>query len=253
MNYTYDGTFEGFLSLIYYLFEIKSYKVNIEREDKKNLFQGEYIETSNEKSKRVYSKLLKVITAYELESIYTAFLSERYGIENTIFSYIIRVIKNKKSLARDYSSEIEIINKVSYKICRESHKFKGFIRFRKLIDGTYYSIIKPEGNVLPLIQEHFEERFSDQNFIIHDITRGVALVYLKEERRSYTSKLTEPNKELLEYQEDSRYLHNEESGYIDLWRTFFESISIEGRKNPRCQRNFMPQKYWENMVEVNKK
>ena len=32
---------------------------------------------------------------------------------------------------------------------------------------------------------------------------------------------------------------------------FFKTISIKERKNPRCQMQFMPKKYWKNLLEVN--
>ena len=38
--------------------------------------------------------------------------------------------------------------------------------------------------------------------------------------------------------------------YEDLWLTFFKTIAIKERENKTVQRNFMPKKYWENIIEV---
>ena len=37
--------------------------------------------------------------------------------------------------------------------------------------------------------------------------------------------------------------------YVDMWKTFFETISIEERRNPRCQRNMLPLRYRKYMTE----
>ena len=38
-------------------------------------------------------------------------------------------------------------------------------------------------------------------------------------------------------------------GYRDLWKTFYQAIAIEERKNPKLQRNMMPLRYREYMTE----
>ena len=37
--------------------------------------------------------------------------------------------------------------------------------------------------------------------------------------------------------------------YQELWKMFFKKISIKERKNPRCQMQFMPKKYWKDLIE----
>ena len=36
----------------------------------------------------------------------------------------------------------------------------------------------------------------------------------------------------------------------DLWKLFYKTIGISMRKNDKCRMNFMPKKYWKNIVEV---
>ena len=36
----------------------------------------------------------------------------------------------------------------------------------------------------------------------------------------------------------------------DLWKSFYNTIGIKGRKNDRCRMNFMPKKYWKYILEV---
>jgi len=253
MNYTYDGTFEGLLSVVFTVFEKRDSRAVIEKKRDGALFGGIYVDTDISKAERVYKKLCRVAGQKEANRLYTAFLSERSGIENTLLAYIRGVIEEKSSIERIYMDAVVEVERFSLRVVREAHRFKGFVRFRRLSDDTYYAIIEPECNVLPLVESHFTERFSDQNFVIHDMGREAALVYSKDNRKGYIARLTDINEELISYSSESTLLHTEEERYIDLWRGYFEAVSIEGRKNLRCQQNFMPKKYWKNLTEVNMK
>ncbi|MEN6391847.1 MAG: DUF4130 domain-containing protein, partial [Syntrophomonas sp.] len=48
----------------------------------------------------------------------------------------------------------------------------------------------------------------------------------------------------LELEEDEQY-------YQRLWKQYYESIAIISRKNPRLQKQFMPERYWKHLVEKN--
>ena len=45
--------------------------------------------------------------------------------------------------------------------------------------------------------------------------------------------------------------NSNEDEYEKMWKTFIKAVTIKERKNLRCQRNFMPKKYWKNLLEVN--
>ena len=42
----------------------------------------------------------------------------------------------------------------------------------------------------------------------------------------------------------------EEQHFQKLWKTFFNTISIKERTNPRCQMQYMPKKYWKDLIEM---
>ena len=58
---------------------------------------------------------------------------------------------------------------------------KQFLRFQKAKDGTYLGVIQPDHNVLPLIIDHFKDRFNDQSFLIFDARRRYGFYYDKED------------------------------------------------------------------------
>ena len=37
--------------------------------------------------------------------------------------------------------------------------------------------------------------------------------------------------------------------YRKLWRSFYDTIAIEGRYNPKCRLTHMPKRYWNMMTE----
>ena len=48
-------------------------------------------------------------------------------------------------------------------------------------------------------------------------------------------------------------IDDNEKNTQDLWITFFNTIGIKERKNSKCQMNFMPKKYWSNIIEMEDK
>ncbi len=251
MNYTYDGTFFGFLSLVYYLFEKKEFRISIKKNDNYSLFNESFIETNIDNGEKVLEKLTSLLGKTKVNKIFSAFLSEEMGVEDILFSYIKKSLKLGKKIDTTYIFEVERVERFSSRALHEAHKFKGFVRFRRLKDDTYYAIIEPTHNVIPLLADHFINRFAKEKFVIHDTSRKIALMYNPMKKEKRIIKIKEEIRELLDYKVDSKYLHEEEKAYISLWKGYFDSVSIESRENSKCQRNFMPKKYWKNLVEVN--
>lgn len=76
------------------------------------------------------------------------------------------------------------------------------------------------------------------NFIIHDKNRQLCFIYNCKEYRIIRSKdIKIPS------------VTSEEKAYQELWKLFFKTISIRERKNPRCQMQYMPKKYWKDLIE----
>ena len=45
-------------------------------------------------------------------------------------------------------------------------------------------------------------------------------------------------------------LSDNEKDIEQLWKTFFKTIAIKERKNKKAQMNFMPKRYWKDMIEM---
>ena len=120
----------------------------------------------------------------------------------------------------------------------ECHKFKGLLRFQEISDNLCYASIHPDNNILEPIGHHFINRLSSINFIIHDKNRNICFVYNNKNYKIINGT----------YINIPEFTENEKM-YQELWKMFFKTIYIKERKNPRCQMQFMPKKYWKDLIE----
>lgn len=243
MNYyIYDGSFPGFLTVIYEVFYSKESPDQIVTgEDfQPNLFANKIkIETDLEKSDCVYESIKNKISTQSLKKIYNTYLSEEEKVELIIYRYLVLGFKIGKKIDRHFSHDIvDELNRISRRVNKEKHLILGLLRFKKLCGDIFYAPFEPDFNILALIAPHFARRLSDQRWIIHDRKRCLATVYNRKEW--VLTEMKEPIN--IQYSEDESY-------YQQLWQGFFNSIAIENRKNPRLQRQFMPKRYWKYLVE----
>ncbi|MEO6289161.1 MAG: TIGR03915 family putative DNA repair protein [Ginsengibacter sp.] len=247
---TYDGSFEGFLTAV---FEVYEYKINqpsicSEGANTGSLF-GKIHEaiTSREKSKRVFEKISDRLGHKGLSELRKTFLSEIKDIENVLFRYIAYALQSKNYIASDYSHpDVLLVHQTNKKVHREKHRMEAFVRFQCTKDQLYYAIIQPDYNVLPLISNHFEKRYADQRWLIYDIRRKYGLYYdlNKVDEVSMTFEIDLNNKETLETIFDEK-----EELYQALWQQYFQSVNIKARKNMKLHIRHMPKRYWKYLVE----
>lgn len=240
--YLYDGTLEGFLTVVFLCFKEKILPKLIIEEKKYiiNLFENyKNIETDYKKADRVINGIKK-ISEYSLYNVYTSFLSNKENKENMILEYIINLFSfgEKVNYMRNINAILEVEN-MTRTVKREAHRFKGFVRFTELDNNILYSKIEPDNDVIEIVSNHFKNRLKNEYWIIQDTKHNKLSLYNKKEIMIiHTDNLIEDN------------LKIKESEYEKLWMCFYENINIKERKNLRCQRNFMPKKYWKNILEV---
>ena len=127
---------------------------------------------------------------------------------------------------------------------------KQFIRFQKAMDGTYLAVVSPDHNVLPLITDHFSDRFNDQPWLIYDAKRHYGFYYdgRKVIRVTFEDESSVPFN-LANGKLNAEVLSHDDQLFQDLWRTYFKAICIKERMNPRKQLQDMPRRYWKYMTE----
>ncbi len=242
VNYFYDGTFEGLLTAVYeayYRHEAPSHINSTTSIQQSLLDTNVHITTDEEKASKVYKSIREKISYQALKNIYHAYLSEIYDIEAHILQYIRLGFKEGKNVDLYLSDDrVLAIHAAARKVMHEQHLMLGILRFKQLENNVYYAKYSPDHNVTTLISSHFIKRFSDQNWIIHDLKRKYAAVF---DRNSCI--FVDLDEQLQTGCSDNGY------NYEELWKNYFTNICIKERVNPKLHRRNMPARYWKFLTE----
>jgi len=241
--YIYDGTFPGLLTAIYEAFYQKEKPGQILKEwdYSKNLFsQPIYISSDDDKADKVLNAIKDKISFAALNRVYYAFLSEMDNAETIAYNYLKLGFKMGKYVDGNHSDEnVSKLHEICKKVGFEKHRMLGLIRFRLIKEDIFYAPMELDHNIITLIAPHFAKRMSDQNWIIHDVKRKIAIVYNQTEWVMTELEVIQ-----------NLPINEEEYLYQKVWKTYFDKIAIKERKNPKLQRSFMPFRYWKHLVEV---
>ena len=112
----YDGTFNGFLTAIFEVFEYKYSDAKIVKENTyhTSIFGNDHIvETNKDKALRVWKGIVKYAQKQTAEQLYHAWLSELPNIEKYLLQYIQYLFKTKQSVESDYSNSCRFKNYTS--------------------------------------------------------------------------------------------------------------------------------------------
>jgi probable DNA metabolism protein len=248
----YDGSFEGFLSAVFDVYEYKFIDVQFSSEEnfQNNIFgKVHHVDINETKTKRVWKGLANKISKKSLTDLYRTFLSEKKDIENVLLEYIRYVFKSKTTIEHDYSHHAVLtVVQTARIVYREKHRMEAFIRFQLTQDELYYAVIEPDFNVLPLIKKHFHDRYADQSWLIYDTHRKYGLYYDKKEVISVSMNFDEETST----GKNIRSIYNEkEELYQKLWQQYFSSVNIAARKNMKLHIQHMPKRYWRYLTEKN--
>ncbi|MCX8063801.1 MAG: TIGR03915 family putative DNA repair protein [Candidatus Hydrogenedentes bacterium] len=169
------------------------------------------------------------------------------GIREIVYYFLLSDVKDKKTILEEFlkcgiDSENKILanvhNPLVYQIFRKArsvrrqiHKWKGVLRFKEIEGGYLYASFSSEFDIIYPLAKHFGERFNTERLLIHDLGRDKAV-----------------------YVESGSIYHIEFFGMIPpesdaekffcrLWKLYFNSVSIEERKNEGLQNRCLPRKF----------
>lgn len=239
--YRYDGSFPGFLCCVAECFQDKRLPQGIQRldEPQETLFPIKAIDTVPELADRVERSIPQRISPEAYHMVRSAFLTCMDEKELKITRFLLLGYKYGAKVTKLSANEdVHAMNKALLYLKNEAHYHVEFLRFSDL--GEFLAAeITPNNNVLPIIAPHFCDRFSGENLMIYDKTHKLGFLYRNSGHREF-------------FQADSIELpppDEEEEKYRALWKHFYQTIAIEGRRNPKLRRNNMPMRYWPNMTE----
>lgn len=245
--YLYDGTFDGLLTIVFDCYISQTIPMNIvpESEYIPNLIECSIsISTDEQKAKRIWNGVYKSVSYQVLYDSYNAFLSCSLEKEMHILKYLLNSFSLGPSISNmlslDYVLEVTKLRKT---VLSEAHKLKGLVRLSEVGNNLWYSSIHPDNNVIENLGHFLMKRFPTQNLILHDKNRNLAFLYSIKNKKTY---------EIVEVSEDMNLpnLSENELKFRTLWKTFFNTIAIKERTNSRLQMQYMPKKYWKDLVEL---
>ena len=251
--YVIDGTIDGLLTAVFEAFAFHE-------QPERLLMQGETVPlfcdhlyrvtTDEEKARRVWCGLEKRLPHEALKIISVSWLSELPELPSPLFQYICKVFR-QGDISRNFAdNDVLTVTDIARKVLHEQLRLKQFIRFQKAKDGTYLAVVSPDHNVLPLVTDHFADRFNDQAWLIYDAKRHYGYHY----DGGQTIRVTFKDEASLPFslsngKLDVGLLSSDDQLMQDLWRTYFKAICIKERMNPRKQLKDLPRRYWKYMTE----
>ena len=146
------------------------------------------------------------------------------------------------NLANDYVNQTFSLARGAM---NENCHLKGFVRFQELEGGILYSKIGPKNNLLTFLMPHFADRFPMENFILLDEKRNLFGVHPAGGQWYLLS-----GSRILEGAVHFK-LSEEERKYQELFCHFCHKIAIKERENLKLQRNMLPLRFQEYMIEFN--
>jgi probable DNA metabolism protein len=168
----YDGTFEGLLSAVFEIYDRRLTHVKMEKEETYTsaLFEDKLkIATDEVRAGRVLKGLRQKLSATGIQRLYIAHMAGIAGEDDNVVGYIRYAFDAGQNIEEDYGNKYVMrISEIVQMMRRERHRMEAFVRFQKLKDNTFYAVIQPDFNVLPMLIRHFRDRYADQKWIIYD-------------------------------------------------------------------------------------
>ena len=238
----FDGSLEGFLSVVYadyydrrhfeYAFEDNVYQQRLDAD-------YIYVPADPPRSARVMDAIGVKISPEAQSNVCNCCLSNDKNRFSALLHYVRLGFKTGASVdSRLQDPHVLRVHKLVQYVQREAHLLAGFCRFKETQSGVYYASISPVNNALPILAEHFRERFMNQPWVIHDTGRGIAAVY---DCREYIIEEVPAGANV--------NCSDSEAVFRDLWKAFFDTIAIKERTNKKLQRNLIPLHFRKHITE----
>lgn len=251
MILVYDGSFEGFLSVVFECYNRKLDPITIVSENhlQETLFiKKEFIVTETAHADRVWKALQQKIKR-ELDQLpYAAWLSTEPGIEMALLQFIRLAFASPVPIEGNFGNmDVLTVRKAARRVMKESMRMLQFIRFQRTLDNIYFAAISPDYDVMPLTLKHLKERFADQQWLVYDLKRDYGFFYNLQTVEEVL--LNEKVFNTINGAVPLNLLREDEALYQTMWKGYCQNITIRERLNLKLQKQHMPKRYWKFLPE----
>lgn len=243
--YRYDGSFEGFVCALSRALADRVEHVQFQAdatEQQAGLFQDQMVNVATERSYAVAfrERFVARVSEEAFARLRQAFHSQQPGVELLLWEYLRLGFKEGARICSLLADKrVNSVERLARHVSREMHRYLGFVRFRELEQGFLYAAIEPEADILCYLAPHFVQRVSDRPWMIHDLRRSQAALYDLTGWRLMSN---------IELARNPDYSPTEEE-FSRLWRSYFQRLAIEERRNPGLQRRLVPLRTRAHLVE----
>lgn len=243
VTYCYDGSFEGFLSVVFHAYAHRCRPANICPADAVQLGLTSSVEDvplDMGHAGRVRAGICSHAGQRVWRKVLVAFLADEEGKEMLLFSYIEHALDLGPGILSDVACEsVAPVERLWNKVLNERERMYQFLRFEKLQNGAFLARINPCADVVPIMMHHFVERFGSRPFLIYDEVHKTAGAW--DGAKCSFARLEDA---------DSPARSDEERDLQRLWKCFYDAVSHEQRYSPDLRRSYMPKRLWRNITEL---
>ncbi|MDY5577457.1 MAG: TIGR03915 family putative DNA repair protein [Lachnospiraceae bacterium] len=264
-----DNSLDGMLTAIYDGFVIKKqrfgqgaealadvYEDNIEIRPEENYEYEMFaayvnVRTDRKKAEKTIDAIRKCMGEEAFYMVLRALCHYDVQRGSDCFGFLVRGFRIGNGICHMLTDPYVMrVMELARKAGNEAHLFLELLRFKDM-GGILFGKIEPKCFVLPLIGQHFIERYPGENFIIYDEKHKFSMIHKRYGEAVFLADQEVTFPEFPEAVCTSN--QTSEVNYERLWQTYFETIEIQERKNPRCQQNHAPLWYRKNMEEFSEK
>jgi probable DNA metabolism protein len=251
MILVYDGTFEGYLSVVFEVYNRKLEPTNIASD--KNLqetmfVEKEFIHTNPAHCDRIWKGIQSKLSTEMNQLPFSAWLSGEPGIEIALLQFIRMSFASPVSIEGNFGDpDVLTVRKAARRVMKEAMHMLQFIRFQRTLDDIYFAVISPDYDVMPMTLKHLKARFTDQQWLVYDLKRDYGFFYNKETVEEIA--LNEKSFSTVNGEVPLNLLQEDEAFYQTAWKGYCKNITIRERLNLKLQKQHMPKRYWKFLPE----
>lgn len=245
-----EDSMEGIFTGIYSAYELREDHAHISLQvgetDNYTLF-ADYIQVTpdQDKTAKVAATIERRLGAEVYKDICYAMASAEPEKATAVYQTVVAGLssRNGRNVMQQLTNpHIRLVAQLSRRVWNEMHSLMGFVRFHELQNHILFAKIGPKNNVITFLADHFEDRLPLENFVIYDELRNIFLIHPTEKPCFYVTGETLDTAFVEAYSDG-------EKEYQELFKHFCHTIAIKERENRSLQRQMLPIRFREYMVE----